>query len=183
MSTLQTIPTLTTPRLILRAPHLDDFGTLSEFFGSERAKFVGGPVDAERSWRGLATELGHWQLLGYGRWSVERRDTGEMVALVGLWNPHGWPEPEIGWDVMNGHEGNGYATEAATAARDYAYGTLGWPTMISLIAPANDPSKAVARRLGAGFEKHWTHERFGEVEIWRHPSAEDLSAGGVEAYA
>ncbi len=169
------IPELTTRRLRLRAPGPADFPALTAFFASDRAKFVGGPMTAERAWRQLATEIGHWTLLGYGRWAVEERTTGAFAGIVGLWNPEGWPEPEIGWDLMDGFEGKGYATEAALAARDFAYGTLGWTTAISLVAPENVASAAVARRLGAVAEADLPDFAFGPVQIWRHPSPEVLS--------
>ena len=169
-----TAPTLKTERLTLRALGPKDLEPLTQFYGSERSKFVGGVVGAEQSWRVLAGEIGHWTLRGYGRWAVDDAN-GTPVGLVGLWNPHGWPEPEIGWDLWNGQEGKGYATEAATAARNYAYGTLGWTTAISLIAPENAGSKGVATRLGATYESHFDHERFGHVEIWRHPGPADLA--------
>ena len=177
------IPTISTERLTLRAPEQRDFPGFAAFFASERSKFVGGPVPAEQSWRMLAVELGHWQLRGYGRWAVEETATGRFAGIIGLWNPDGWPEPEIGWDLMDGFEGKGYATEAARAARDYAYDVLGWPTAISLVAPGNDGSRRVAQRLGATQDGLFTHERFGTLEIWRHPAPSELSDGGMEAYA
>lgn len=177
------IPTITTPRLTLRAPKASDFTDFAAFFASDRSKFVGGPATAEQSWRMLAVELGHWPLRGYGRWAVDETVSGKLVGIIGLWAPEGWPEPELGWDLMNGFEGKGYATEAALAARDYAYGVLGWTTTISLIAPGNGGSRNVAKRLGATLDGMHNHERFGPLEIWRHPSPKDLSDGGMEAYA
>ncbi|GGH37091.1 Protein N-acetyltransferase, RimJ/RimL family [Cribrihabitans marinus] len=177
------IPTISTPRLTLRAPEAGDFPVFAAFFASERSGFVGGPVPAEQSWRYLAAELGHWQLRGFGRWSVVETATGKLAGLIGLWFPQGWPEPEIGWDLFDGFEGKGYATEAALAAREYAYDTLGWTTAISLVAPENAASRNVARRMGARADGTHEHERFGALEIWRHPAPEDLAAGGIEAYA
>lgn len=171
------IPTLQTQRLTLRAPSPDDFDTFAEFFMSERAKFVGGPATREQSWRMLATELGHWPLRGYGRWAATETATGAFVGIIGPWNPDGWPEPEIGWDLMNGYEGKGYATEAAQASLDYAYTTLGWNTAISLVAPPNDGSRKVAQRLGARLDGHFDHERHGTLEIWRHLPPNDAKAG------
>ena len=177
------IPTISTPRLTLRAPEAGDFPDFADFYASERSKFVGGPATEEQSWRMLATELGHWPLRGYGRWAVEETETGKLAGIIGLWFPKGWPEPELGWDLMNGFEGKGYATEAATAARTYAYETLGWTTTISLVAPANGGSRSVAKRMGATFEGMFDHERHGTLEIWRHMSPDDLAAGGMEGYA
>ena len=167
-----TPPTLTTERLTLAPIAARHYEPIRDFYASDRSSFVGGPLDDDRAWRALATEAGHWALRGYGRWAVEH--DGTMVALVGAWNPVGWPEPEIGWDVMNGHEGHGYATEAARAARDWLYGTAGWTTAISLIADGNFGSEGVAKRLGAVSESRFTHGTFGPMAIWRHPAPEAL---------
>jgi len=181
--TTLTIPTLETKRLILRAPTNDDFASLAAFYASDRSKHVGGPATEEQTWRMLACEIGHWSLRGYGRWSVEETATGKLAGLIGPWYPLGWPEPEIGWDLMNGFEGNGYATEAAMASLEYAYESLGWATAISLVSPPNDGSRRVAQRLGATRDGDFTHERHGSLEIWRHLSPADLAAGTREARA
>ncbi|MEM8752316.1 MAG: GNAT family N-acetyltransferase [Pseudomonadota bacterium] len=170
------IPTLATERLTLRALRLDDFEALAAFYSSERAKVVGGPQRPDQTWRSLATELGHWALRGYGRWALEETASGAFVGVSGLWEPEGFPELELGWDLMDGFEGRGYATEAGRAARAYAYGTLGATTVISLIAPGNDGSKGVARRLGAAYERDFDHVSFGRTEIWRHPGPEARAA-------
>ena len=170
------IPILTTARLTLRAPAEQDFDTFAEFFASERAQFVGGPATREQSWRMLATELGHWHLRGFGRWAVEETATGAFAGIIGNWYPLGWPEPEIGWDLMNGFEGRGYATEAALAALTHAYQRLNWKTAVSLVSPPNDGSRRVAKRMGAKREGMFTHERHGPLEIWRHLSPADLAA-------
>jgi len=170
-----TIPTLETERLILRGLCEADFPAIADFYESDRSKFVGGPATAEQSWRMLAGELGHWELRGYGRFAVEEKSSGKLAGLIGPWNPHGWPEAELGWDLMNGFEGKGYATEAALATRDYAYQTLGWKTAISLVAIGNDGSAALAKRMGAVAEGIFDHERHGKLEIFRHPAPEALT--------
>lgn len=169
------IPTLHTSRLILRAPQISDFPEFAAFYASDRARFVGGPMTSDNAWRMLATEIGHWTLRGYGRWALEERETGAFCGVAGLWYPAGWPEPEVGWDLMNGFEGRGYATEAGEAARCYAYETVGLPTLISVVAHGNTGSASVARRLGATFERDMVHSRFGQVQVWRHPAPETLT--------
>ena len=177
------IPTLHTPRLTLRAPVESDFAPFAAFYASDRSKFVGGPLGREASWRMLAMEAGHWTLRGYGRWIVEETETGTPVGLIGLFNPEGWPEAEVGWDLFEGFEGRGYATEAGAAARSLAYDTLGWTTAISLVKPDNTGSARVAERLGCWHDGDFTHERHGFMHVWRHPSPEDHAEGGMEAYA
>ncbi|MFC3118814.1 GNAT family N-acetyltransferase [Jhaorihella thermophila] len=178
------IPTLETPRLILRAPRAEDFPPFAEFYASDRASFVGGPLTPEGSWRMLAMEIGHWALKGFGRWIAETRDTGEPVGLIGLFAPEGWPEPEIGWDLFNGHEGRGYATEAALHARAYAYDVLGWQTAISLVKPGNEKNPPPsppgwARGPTATLPTNATGSCMSGAT--RPPS--ELADGGMEAYA
>lgn len=168
------IPTVETARLILRAPGSGDVAPLTAFYGSDRSRFVGGPKSPRDAWRQLATEIGHWTLCGFGRWIVEEKATGAAAGLIGLWCPEGWPEPEIGWDLFDGHEGKGYATEAARAARAYAYGTLGWKTAISIVHPENAASARVAGRLGAVEDGRMEMPPFGTVLIYRHPAPEAL---------
>ncbi len=177
------IPTLETERLIMRAPSEADLDADTAFFATDAARFVGGPLRRDEVWRVFASLLGHWAVRGYGYWSVDEKDTGTYVGRIGLWFPEGWPEPEVGWTLLNHATGKGFATEAALTARSYAYDVLGWETAISLIDLDNTASKAVAKRMGAQFEYHYEHPKYGTSEIWRHPSPGDLVNGGVEAYA
>lgn len=164
-----TIPELRSERLLLRGPREGDFEVHAEFSASERSKTVGGPYTREMAWRHFATMWGHWMLRGYGRWMLERLDNGQVVGNVGLWNPEGWPEPEVGWGVYEGAEGKGYAYEAAMVARDYAFNELQWTTLISAIAPSNTRSQNLAKRMGANITDSFVHERWGPLDIWRHP--------------
>ncbi|WP_372610595.1 GNAT family N-acetyltransferase [Aquicoccus sp.] len=177
------IPVLETERLILRAPRESDFEHERDFFATEGSRFVGGPLPAHRVWRSLAMLVGHWAFRGYGFWALDDRATGQYQGRVGLWFPEGWAEREIGWTLMPHGQGKGYATEAALAARAHAYDVLGWDTAISQIDPRNEASKAVARRLGASFEKIYDDPEYGPVEIWRHLAPADIENGGMEAYA
>ena len=101
----------------------------------------------------MAGQAGHWVLRGYGAWALEEKASGRWVGYSGLWNPHGWLEPEVMWGLSPGDRGRGYATEAARRARDYAYRQLGWTTLVSCIAPDNAASQRVAQRLGATLER------------------------------
>lgn len=175
MSVTVTIPTIETERLVLRCPEERDVGPLAAFYASERAAYVGGPMGRIDCWRYLASVIGHWHLRGWGRWSVVEKSSGAVAGLVGLHAPIGWPEPEIGWFLYDGFEGRGIAQEAALEARRYAYGVAGWTTAISLIDPANTRSLALARRLGAAFDRQFEHEVYGAMDIWRHPGPEALT--------
>ncbi|KPQ18161.1 MAG: ribosomal-protein-alanine N-acetyltransferase [Rhodobacteraceae bacterium HLUCCO18] len=164
------IPVIETERFLLRGYRPGDLATFTAFYASPRSRYVGGPMTAELACRAFMTYAGHWHVRGYGRWMVEEKATGATLGNVGLWYPDGWPEPEIGWTLFEGAEGRGVAFETALAARAHAYDTLGWTTAISLIAPENARSRALAERLGAVRDGDFTHERYGTLQVWRHPA-------------
>jgi len=170
-----TIPTIETEHLILRGPKASDFNAFAEFYASDRSKGVGGPLTRDKAWRAFATDFGHWHLLGYGMWVIDEKSSGKVVGHVGFWNPEGWLERELAWTVFEGFEGKGYAHEAALGARNYAYQTLGWGPMISVIDPDNTRSIVLAKRLGATHERDWDTPSGHPTLIYRHPAPEAMS--------
>ena len=170
------IPVLETERLTLRGPEAADFEPLAKFFAdAERSWGFGGPMTRADAWRWFASSVGHWALRGYGFWTTTLKDTGDVAGICGLWNPEGWPEPEIGWVLFEGFEGKGIAMEAALGVRDYAYGTLGFTTLTSNILPGNDRSIALAERMGATFEREYENVHMGKDMLYRHPAPEALA--------
>jgi RimJ/RimL family protein N-acetyltransferase len=68
-------------------------------------------------------------------------------------------------------QGQGYASEAAAACRDYARDVLGVRRLISLPHPDNTPSRRVAEKIGL------THER--DV-MWRPGRPASLYATALD---
>lgn len=162
------IPVLETERLILRAPCGADLPAIIAFRASDRTAFIGGPKDAMQVWDGFLQQIGHWALRGYGWWIIEHRASGTVAGRTGVAFDADVPEPELGWHIFDGFEGQGYAFEAALAARRHAQTVMGLGPVISMIHPENVRSRALAKRLGAAFEA--MGEIDGQVcEIWRHP--------------
>ena len=143
-------PKLTTSRLLLRCPRIEDFDAYAAFMADERsASYVGGVQSRPVAWRGFVSLAGAWELQGFAMFSVILRETGEWIGRVGPWMPEGWPGTEVGWGISPDHLNEGFATEAATAAIDWAFDVLGWDEVIHVIDPRNEPSIAVAQKLGA----------------------------------
>lgn len=170
------IPTLETERFILRAPGPQDLDAYAAFCASPRSAFVGGPYNRDQAFQRLCSLIGHWAIRGYGRWMVTERETGTALGVVGPMYPESWPEPEIAWSVFDNAEGRGVAIEAATAARDWLYKTMGWATVISCVDPDNTRSLSVAQRMGCVQDGCFQHEVFGILHIWRHPAADEVAA-------
>ncbi len=165
------IPTLTTARLTLRAPGPQDFPAQAAFMASDRARYVGGPLAKRLGWRSLSNMIGHWAMRGFGMWAVTQLGSDRAIGLVGLYFPADWPEREIGWHIWDpAAEGKGYAFEAASAAHDYAFGTLGWEAAVSYIHPANARSIALAERLGAVLDPDAPQDADDHDLVYRHPN-------------
>jgi RimJ/RimL family protein N-acetyltransferase len=149
-----TVPALETPRLLLRSFREDDFEAYAEICADDESmKYIGRGKTLSRpdAWRNMAMMVGHWQLRGYGNWAVEEKSTGTFVGRIGFWNPHGWPDFEIGWLVARKFWGRGFATEGARAALNFGFDQLGRTRVISLIREGNVASKRVAEKLGLSF--------------------------------
>lgn len=142
------IPTISTARLTLRAQTIDDFAAYFDFLASPRAAGVGGPFDEHGAWGMFCHDAAQWQFFGHGALMIDLADTGLCVGQVGINHGPLFPEKELGWLIYDGHEGMGYASEAAAGMRDWAFGTLGLASLVSYIAPGNMRSIAVAERIG-----------------------------------
>ena len=143
------IPTITTDRLMLRPPVLDDFAGLAALLASDRAQYMGGPYDGIGAWRVFCQDIALWQMFGHGALMVDLRESGACVGQVGINHGPLFPEKELGWLLYDGYEGRGYAVEAAMALRDWGFAELKLESLVSYIDSNNKPSMAVAERLGA----------------------------------
>jgi RimJ/RimL family protein N-acetyltransferase len=140
--------TITTGRLTLRRQVMADFPVYARFLASSRSKYMGGPYDRRGAWGSFCHDMACWQFFGHGALMIELTRSGECVGQVGINHGPMFPEKELGWLLYDGHQGQGYATEAAMALRDWAFADLGLKTLVSYIDPNNAASAAVANRLG-----------------------------------
>ena len=143
------IPIIETERLILRGPIAEDFDVYQRFYADEDASAAyGGPLPLNLAWKKLASDLGHWQLRGYGMWSVEYRETHEMVGGCGLVWPEGWPRSELTWWIVPSARRQGFALEASRAVIAFAYRELKWEFVETHMNDENEAARKLAVRLG-----------------------------------
>lgn len=157
--------TLETERLVLRQFREDDLDSYAAMVGDPAVmRYLGsGPMNRAEAWRNMAMILGHWRLRGFGMWAVEEKGGGAMIGRVGCWRPEGWPGLEVSWALRSEWWGRGFATEAARASLDAAFGPIGERHAISMIHGENQASIRVARRLGMRLE--------GRTELFGIPVA------------
>ena len=166
------IPTIATDRLRLRAfqaSDLDAYAAMRANPEVTRYLGTGRPSTPIEVWRMMAAFLGQWVLRGYGVWACEKIDGGAFIGYVGIFHPLGWPEPEMIYSLDRPFWRQGFATEAARAARDWVFEHAPLPRVASFVRPDNQASKRVAERLGAVYERtfewrgsnyeHWVHCR------------------------
>lgn len=143
-------PVLETARLILRVPRRQDFDRYAELFADDQAaRYVGGVLSRPQAWRKFLQMPGAWMVQGFAMFAVVERASGLWVGNIGPWWPDGWPGSEVGWVLHRSAWGKGYAHEAAVAAIDWSFATLGWSEVVHSIQPGNERSQALARRLGS----------------------------------
>jgi RimJ/RimL family protein N-acetyltransferase len=142
-------PLIRTERLLLRPYRLEDFQHLLMLYDSDRSAFIGGRLKPRQVWDGFMNCIGQWPILGLGGWAVEETSSVSLVGEVAVHRPVDYPETELGWLLFEGHEGRGYAQEAAAAARRWAFDEAGLSTLVSYIDRDNARSIRLAERLGA----------------------------------
>ena len=163
-------PVIETARLILRPWQRRDIAANTAMLSDpDSARFItpdGKAITTEiGGWRNAAIIAGHWALHGFGMFAVEEKSSGRYVGRVGPWSPPEWPGFEVGWGIARESRGNGYAVEAARSSIDWVFATFEIDEIIHCIEPANAPSQAVARRLGARRDRE--ADLFGKTaDIW-----------------
>jgi len=147
-------PILQTERLVLRPMVADDLEALECIFGEPTvmAAFGERPLSREQVQRWLSRNLAHQTEHGYGLFAVCLKSDSRLIGDCGLelMEVDGEQVAELGYDFRSDCWNRGYATEAAAAVRDYAFGILGLTRLVSLIRPGNEASARVAEKVGAG---------------------------------
>jgi len=174
---INTAPIIDTARLRLRPFEPRDLeahaATLAD---PEIVRHLGGtPFGREDSWRRMLCGPGLWAMLGYGYWSVERREDGVWVGQVGFadfkrdMTPSIEHLPEMGWVLARETQGQGFATEAVEAGLRWADEALGPAEFVAIISPDNAPSIRVAEK--AGFSERSEALYRGEpILLFRRPA-------------
>jgi RimJ/RimL family protein N-acetyltransferase len=142
---------LETARLTLLEMEASDLDFVAEMLSDPAVmRFYPKKLSKAESLAWIERQRARYDADGHGLWLVRETLSGTPVGQVGLIKQHvvDTDLPEIGYLIHRPYWRQGFATEAATAVRDHAFGVLGYPHVVSLIRPENSPSIGVARKLG-----------------------------------
>jgi ribosomal-protein-alanine N-acetyltransferase len=147
---------LETIRLRLREFTIEDADALALVLSDpETMRYYPAPCDRAGVEQWIERNRRRYQQDGVGLWAMELKrtqdvKTEEMIGDCGIVRQHvkGERRYEIGYHLRRDFWGQGLATEAAIACRDWAFAHLKTERLISLIRPENLPSRRVAERTG-----------------------------------
>jgi ribosomal-protein-alanine N-acetyltransferase len=142
---------LQTPRLLLRELTPEDAAALALVLSDpETMRYYPAPMDRPAVEQWIERNRQRYLDDGVGLWAMELMKTGEMIGDCGviLQQVEGERLYEIGYHLRRDLWGQGLATEAAIACRDWAFAHMKMDRLISLIRPENLPSSRVAERNG-----------------------------------
>lgn len=168
---------LETPRLWLRTMRASDLAALLAIFTDPHVMevFASPPFTRQQMQGWLQRNLDHQARVGYGLFSVLLKSSAELIGDCGLEEMEfeGQSVVEIGYDFRSDYWNQGYATEAASAVRDFAFTQLHLPSLVSLIRVGNLRSKRVAEKIGMRFHSDYSS---GTRHYWKYELHANTSA-------
>jgi RimJ/RimL family protein N-acetyltransferase len=177
---------LRTPRLVLRPVDTGDLDVVTRIHTDPelmRHIHSGVPHLPEQCRADLNAAEAHWRRQGCGSFVVRLPDDA-LVGMVGFntpaWLPEALPGHDVGWTVVQAHQGQGYATEAARAALDWYFDAGVGDRVVGIHNRDNPRSGAVMDRIGMRWLLEARHPDYGyPVEIWE-TTAETRVGGAAD---
>ncbi len=161
---------LETERLYLREMKQSDFNSLCKILQDEDTMYAyEGAFSDEEVQEWLDKQIYRYRKWGFGLWAIVLKETHEMIGQCGL-TMQAWKDKEvleIGYLLERVYWHKGYAIEAASACKKYAFEVLKANEVCSIIRDTNIPSQNVAIRNGMALKDSWT-KRYKNVDMPHH---------------
>lgn len=161
------------PRLNLRVwqPEADLQAALQLWQDPQVMQYIenGQPYSQAQIEKALQVSWQHQQKYGCQIWALELKASGQVIGCCGFSVYEGGPALELVYHLLPSHWGQGFASEAAQAAIDYARQHLQPPRIVAGVHPDNPASHKVLQKLGfcdcglVWFEDSQAYEPFYEL--------------------
>ncbi|HZI60322.1 MAG TPA: GNAT family protein [Pyrinomonadaceae bacterium] len=146
------LPTITTPRLVMRWASEDDVDAIYEIFSDPRVMryWSSGPLPNREAAAAMQREIVQHNLSDTQmKWGLALRDTNKLIGTVTLFNlsiSNG--RAEIGYAMGSAYWGKGYMNEALKALIVHAFDVMNFRRLEADVDPRNDASIRTLERLG-----------------------------------
>jgi len=148
------IPSITTPRALLRGFNESDLETLHGIL-SVRAVLQYFPSDdtpsIDQVRKLIERHHSHWMEHGYGWWALALAQGQKLIGWCGLNILSETNEVELKYLLSKDHWGKGLATEAAGVSLRYGFKQAELEQIIGLVHPENIASQRVLEKVGMTF--------------------------------
>jgi len=147
------IPSLTTPRLLLRPWRKEDLEPFAAMNADpEVMRFFFSPRTRAESAAQLSAAMEALARRGWGIWAVERPGVAPFIGFIGLHEPTFQapftPCVEIAWRLVRDAWGQGFAPEGARAVLLHAFDQVGLAEVVAFTPRINRPSIRVMEKVG-----------------------------------
>ncbi|WP_249806099.1 GNAT family N-acetyltransferase [Copranaerobaculum intestinale] len=153
---------LETSRLMLREMTMRDTKAIASILQDEQTMYAYEHAFSDQEVKDWIThQIIRYQKDGFGLWAVVLKETGEVIGQCGITMQKipGKEVPEIGYLLNRNHWHQGFAIEAASACRIYAFKQLEFDEVYSIIRENNIASRNVAlnnsMEVRGKFTKHY----------------------------
>ncbi len=157
-----------TERLFLREMNEDDYDALYRVLSDpDNMQYYPYRFDEERVKNWIGKNIDRYRQDGFGLWAVCLKDSGEVIGDCGLTvqNIDKVWLPEIGYHIRANCQHMGYASEAASAVRNWAFENTDYTSLYSYCKSANTPSIKTAQAIGMHYDKEYKDEDGSLVRV------------------
>ncbi len=116
----------------------------------------------------IQKQMASYEAIGSSRFAIALKKSGKLIGISGMYerSPKTDDGLDINWRYPIEFRGKGYAFEAAECLVGFAFDVLEKPHVNAYIFPENEPSKALAQKLGLKFLR-MASELSRPAELWQ----------------
>lgn len=95
-----------------------------------------------------------FEKLGFGNYLIVTKDENQKIGGVGIFEREGLDVVDIGFSLLEGFEGKGYAYEAAAKVKSIGMDEFGLKKLSAITTKDNLSSQKLIEKLGLRFQKY-----------------------------